>query len=101
MFNKYKEAFESAIDAFIQLDEVVTPTSSHSLRTVAAHPPSVQGHGVLVMQGIEVPLTASKAGDMVTVQKLQSLDENKSGFISFTHFLTGFFHWMDPELDDI
>ena len=56
---------------------------------------------MLVMQGIEVPLTAAKAGDMVTVEKLQSLDENKSGFISFTHFLTGFFHWMDPELDDI
>ena len=68
-------------------------------------------------------LKEAKAGDMVTVQKLKSLDEkdvsyfllllvpvsakpcltkltrvSQSGFVAFGHFLTGFFHWMDPEM---
>lgn len=79
-FNEYAEAFNCAIDAFIQLDE---------------------GYGVIILQGVEVKLKEAKAGDMVTVEKLTSIDEKKSGFVAFGHFLTGFFHWMDPELDDI
>jgi hypothetical protein len=71
---------------------------------------------------VDKKLKEAKAGDMVTVQKLKSLDEknvscfllwlvhvsanrvsklarvSQSGFVAFGHFLTGFFLWMDPEL---
>jgi len=79
-FQKYSEAFESATDAFIQLDE---------------------GYGVLVLDGVEAKLKEAKAGDMVTKAKLKDIDEQNSGFVSYSHFLARFFHWMDPDLDDI
>ena len=74
---------------------------------------------MIVLQGVEVKLKEAKAGDMVTVEKLASIDEKKvsnyvicarqpclktggrvlqSGYVAFGHFLTGFFKWMDPEL---
>ena len=86
---------------------------------------------MLVLDGVEAKLKEAKAGDMVTKAKLkvcqlmcgysrstvtlkvclpplkltvfltQEIDEQNSGFVSYSHFLARFFHWMDPDLDDI
>ena len=82
---------------------------------------------MIIIQGVEAKLKEAKVGDMVTVEKLKSIDEKnvsnrlsprrvillcnrrpgvhkahlrwmQSGFVAFGHFLTGFFKWMDPEL---
>lgn len=34
-----------------------------------------QGYGVIVIQGVEKKLKEAKVGDMVTVEKLKSIDE--------------------------
>jgi hypothetical protein len=35
----------------------------------------VQGYGVIIIQGVEAKLKEAKVGDMVTVEKLKSIDE--------------------------
>lgn len=75
--SRYSKIFDACVDAWLHID--------------------AKGEGVLVLDGVEEVIKASKAPPLVTEAKLRLLDEKKTGFVGFAHFLTGFLHWIDPD----